>query len=495
MNLDLITKSILKQSLSPNPENLSSLKGEIVDKPELFLVTEPGISQSDWESGKYSFFIDQKTLIAFLSFAEAAAFAAGQNCILPSGEFTVVCKDKEAFARLIMDYEARQLISYVKIYARMPIHLEFAASDFYRNRRVSITTPVFAPQHTPAVPSAARVFYGAEEAQKALDTFEPNSRRKMDPGRRYENIHTLMQTLAQQNEIDPAELDNALKLPPNYSRSFFTSVTEIDPSIEIVKKYLTFFGLQGYLYLYKSDSRELIKYLGSHKVIDKFGLRTPPGANAERFRLNEIIRGTDKEAYVYKLTLTSNQGNTMEMVVSNPLKPPLIIGREYQILNRGGKVRDVDEKPAKITDASTLPGDEELSALVAGLESKGKKKQDAEKSSRTYEEQRKDEIIRYFRTKGIDTRSATAKYRDLEPENDILDEFYKYITKNQFGKFEQFGFSAKKLIREMHMEPYEAYLYLVQLRTNPQETKQRLIFREKDPQYQRKPKKMEGEES
>lgn len=95
----------------------------------------------------------------------------------------------------------------------------------------------------------------------------------------------------------------------------------------------------------------------------------------------------------------------------------------------------------------------------------------------------------------MDSRSAIAKYRDLESEGDILDEFYRYITKKQFGKFEQFGFSARKLIKEMHMEPYEAYLSLVQLRSSPQETKQRLIYREQDPQYQKKPKKKEGGES
>lgn len=238
-----------------------------------------------------------------------------------------------------------------------------------------------------------------------------------------------------------------------------------------------------------------MKYLNSHKVVDKFGLRTPPTATAERFKLEDIQRGTDGDAYVYKLMLTSNKGNSLEMVVSNPLKPPLVIGREYQLLNRGGKVRDVDEKPANITDVSSLPSDEELSALVAGLEDKSKKKLNTEKAPRSYEEQRKDEIIRYFRTKGMDTRSATAKYRDLEPEDDILDEFYKYITKKQFGKFEQFGFSARKLIKEMHMDPYEAYLSLVQLRTNPQETKQRLIYRERDPQYQKKPKTKEETKS
>lgn len=496
MNLDLLTRAILKQSLSPSPEKLASLRGEILDMPEFHLVAEEGTTQADWQTGSYSFFIDQKrTLIVFLSASEAAAFAFRQGCVLSSGEYPIVCKDNDSFTRLVADYEDRQLISGVKVYARTPIHMEFDASDFRRDGQKSIPAMPAPPSNQADIPTATRAFLGVEDVKKALDTFEPNARRRLDPGRRYENIHTLIQTLVQQNEIDPASLDRTFKLGQGYSRNFFTDIKGVDPSIDVVKKYLSFFGLQGYLYVYKSDCRELMRYLGSHKVIDKFGLRTPPMATAERFRLNEIIRGTDGDAYVYKLFLNSDKGNTMEMVVSNPLKPPLVIGREYQLMNRGGKVRDEDEKPAKITDVSKLPSEEEMSAMVAGLENKGKKNHDADKSTRSYEEQRKDEIIRYFRTRGMDTRSATAKYRDLEPEDDILDEFFKYITKKQFGKFEQFGFSARKLIKEMHMDPYEAYLSLVQLRTNPQETKQRLIYRERDPQYQKKPKKKEDEKS
>ena len=54
------------------------------------------------------------------------------------------------------------------------------------------------------------------------------------------------------------------------------------------------------------------------------------------------------------------------------MKPaPLIVGREYQLMNRGGKVREVDEAPQKITGVSSLPGEEEMAALVASLEEKG----------------------------------------------------------------------------------------------------------------------------
>ena len=67
-----------------------------------------------------------KTLISFLSSVEAAAFATRQGCKLSSGDFPIVCKDNDAFARLIAEYESQQMIDCVKIYARTPIHLEFS---------------------------------------------------------------------------------------------------------------------------------------------------------------------------------------------------------------------------------------------------------------------------------------------------------------------------------------------------------------------------------
>lgn len=506
MNLDLLTKSILKLSLSPNQNQLMSLRGEVLDMPEFYLVAAEGTAQSDWESGEYKCFIDRgKTLISFLSSVEAAAFATRQGCKLSSGDFPIVCKDNDAFARLIAEYESQQMIDCVKIYARTPIHLEFSPADFRRgglddsssfdeNNAEASNVHNGSPVSVPDRPQmSSRTFKGVDEVRRALETYEANARRKIDPGARYENIHTLIQTLAQQNESDPTDMDKILGLTDGYSRRFFISVTEINPPIGVMQKYLSYFGLEGYLYIYKSDSRELARYLGSHKIIDKFALRSSPSPSAERFRLESITQGTDKEtnAYIYKLSLTSNKGNHIEIVVSNPMKPaPLIVGREYQLMNRGGKVREVDEAPQKITGVSSLPGEEEMAALVASLEEKGNgKKSGRDKPARTYEETRKDEIIKYFREKGLDTRSATAKYRDLEIEDDILDEFYKYVTKKQFGKLELFGYSARKLIKEMHMEPYEAFLSMVQLRSNPQETKQRLIYRERDPQYQKKPKK------
>ena len=77
--------------------------------------------------------------------------------------------------------------------------------------------------------------------RRALETYEANARRKIDPGARYENIHTLIQTLAQQNEIDPTDMDKILGLTDGYSRRFFISVTEINPPIGVMQKYLSYF--------------------------------------------------------------------------------------------------------------------------------------------------------------------------------------------------------------------------------------------------------------
>jgi len=485
--IDAITKNILKQSLAQNSEQFCALKGELLDAPEYYIVATPGTSREDWDRKQFSAFIDpyvnqKKTLVAFLSGTEAAAFAVRQGCVLESGESLVVSTDNDAFARLAVSYVNQGLIDQIKIYARTPVGLVFTPSDFYREGQKDAFL-------SGNIPVAQRVFHGVEEVRNDLETYEARARRKLDKGARFENIHTLIQSLAQQNEIDPADLDQALDLASGYTRRFFVDIKTLDPSIEVMRKYLAYFGLEEYLYIFKADCKELIRYLSTHKIIDKFKLKSPPSASAERFKLEKVERGRDGTAYVYKVYLASNKGNSTQTVVSNPLKPPLVVGREYQLMKRDGRPRDEDALSQKITDASALPCESDLQALVKQLDDESQPKRSGKgaenQEPRCYEEIRKDDLIKYFRTKGMDGRSALAKYRDLEVEEDILDAFYKYIQKKKFGKLEVQGYTPRKLIQEMYMEPYEAFLSLVQLRADPQNTKQRLIYRERDPQYQK----------
>ena len=86
-------------------------------------------------------------------------------------------------------------------------------------------------------------------------------------------------------------------------------------------------------------------------------------------------------------------------------------------------------------------------------------------------------------------KSAEAKYKALEVEPDILDEFYKYVERHQVGSVEVQGYTAKRLLRETNLSPYDVYLALVRLRSDPKGTIQWLH----DPQNQRQPKPGKGD--
>lgn len=471
MTVKELTWEIVQYKLSPSPEKLAALNHEVLSKPYFYLVAASGTSREVWEGGQYSVFIDQQnTLPAFLSMEEASGFAMRQGCVL-AGQALVIKAGRTSLCQTVGE-RTKQTISNIDVYTRVPVHLSFEPKDFFEDAGRSVGAPA---RHL-----AAEGFAGVDAVRAALDTYEVNARKRLDPGGRYENIHTLIESLSQQNHLDPGELDRKLEFPDGYTRDFLSSVKNAAPSKAVLEKYLSYFGLREYLYVYKRDCMELMRSLKKRGNMDQYQLKTPPGLNAERFRLDDIQRGRDGEGvFVYRLTLSSKE-RQMQIVLSSPLN--LVIGREYQLLDREGRTR-VEDSAGGEGRPTPLPNEQELQRLVSDLEEKEAQKR--RKPERTYEEQRRDSIVAYFRKQGINTQSAQAKYKDLEVEPDILDAFFKYISKKQFGSLEIQGYTARKLIRELHMDPYEAYLSLVQLRSDPQNTRQRLIYRERDPQYQK----------
>ena len=75
--------------------------------------------------------------------------------------------------------------------------------------------------------------------------------------------------------------------------------------------------------------------------------------------------------------------------------------------------------------------------------------------------------------------------KSLEAEPSILDEFYKYTQTGRLRCTPVEGYTAQKLVDKLQYTPYEAYLMLVQLRTDTKRAKQELKYRETEPQYQK----------
>ncbi len=473
-----LMRTMIKQWLSPSPKRLEQLRTELASKPYYYLVAAPETTQSAYECKKFLAFIESRHLLVFLSSEEASIFARRYGCLTETDQTMVLKYEPEDFLNIVSDYKERNLIKYIKFYSKVPINSVFTPRDFINKK-------------TAYAHLSDRKLEGIDEVRTVLDTFDSSQRRKLDRGGRYENIHTLVDDLCCKNQIDSADLDNTLLLPQGFTQNFRLNAADSKSTQEVLVKYLTFLGLREYLYIYQANCTELLTALKCHPQIDTQKLKYPPSPTAERFKLEQITRGNNDGFYIYRLSMTSREGASETLIVSQPLNPPLIVGREYQLLDKDGKPRKEDSAPPNAVSKTQLPSPEEMLQMVEAIEKKDRAPSSDKSTAnhRTPDEVRKDDIIRYFkRTEGINAQSAEAKYKALEVEPDILSEFHKYITDKQFGKIEIQGYTAQRLIKDLHLKPYEAFLALIQLRTDPRPTKQRLKYRESDPQYQQKRK-------
>lgn len=467
MNVNDLAKEMLNFELGIS-DSIESIKMEIINAEDYFLVASKDMDKEQWLQKYFAAYVDEnQSLIVFLNFAEANIFAKKYGCVLDEGQSMVKKVSKEALLKIVAEYNEAGLINNVKFFSYVPLAVNMLPEDIYNVNIMSEDK-----------------FKGVAQVKQALNTYEANARRKLDAGSKFENAHTLIMSLLQQNNIDYDTLDKELGLPKGYTRNFCTKLNDGYPTMELLKKYLAYFGLEEYLYIYKNNCLELIKYLNEHKTIDKYTLKPVSGAN-ERFLLQNIEQGHDDQGvFIYKLSLKS-KAREITMIISNPLN--CVIGREYRVIG----LEDM-EIVRNENQTHELPNEATMQALIDSLENKNNKKNKAGKLPPTYEEDRKNKIIRYFREDGQDGKAAEAKYKSLETEPDILDEFYKYISTKKFGKVELFGYTARKLVKEMGYSPYEAYSILAQLRSKPKETKQMLKYRETDPQYQKQLKSREG---
>lgn len=463
---------MLQYILQPTDTMLADLKAQIKAQPQLFLVASSRTTPEEWTKRQFAIFVDeQKMLPAFLTQDSAIGFAVNQHCMV-SGKPLVTKASQSNFSRLIAEYAESRLLTSVIVYSQVPIGIQFAPSEFPYNKQPNSDTVM-----TEEVTS--KQLRGVEEVKRALDTYETNARKKLDPGARYEHFATLVQSLVQQNNIDPNELDKALELPKGYTRKLFTEIHTATPAQAVVEKYLSYFGLAEYLYLYAKNCPEIRTFLMNHQQIDVKKLKAPPALTAERFMLKKIIRGTANGYYVYRLKIASKE-HSEEIIVSNPLN--LQVGREYQLVKGNGDAREEDLAPHKASSKIAEPSVPEMLEWVKEAERKGRGAS-KEQSERTYEDKRKDAIIAYFKKKQRDMnfKSAEAKYKSLEVEEDILDEFYKYVEHQQTSSIEVHGYTAKRIMKESILQPYDAYLTLVRLRNDPKGTIQWLH----NPQNQR----------
>ena len=257
MDLDTLAKDMLKTEIGYK-NCLEYIKKEIVELDKFFLLTAGGARDKQGEIlFKQKYINDNGTLLVFLSENEATYYAGLYGC-----DIMIVNKDT-----LINVLKNTEDIKKIKVFSLPPLSITLLLNDFMSNSIQTVKNNDC--EH--------KEFIGVEAVKAALNTYETNGRRKLDPGGKYENIHTLINYLILQNQINYEDIDKALEIVSGYTRNFCTKLTDGYPTMELVKSFLAYFGLQEYLYIYKSNCLEMINYLKNHKTIDKYILKSASG--------------------------------------------------------------------------------------------------------------------------------------------------------------------------------------------------------------------------
>lgn len=463
-----ITQKMLTALLQKQPLSDAD-KSEILNLDSYYLVAAPGVSGVAFHSGTFEPFVDaHRNLLVFLDSIGAGTFATRHNCVDDTSPLCVEVKS-DTLRDKVSDLCAQRKLSGILFYARPPIGARFSLSDLVPDAE---PPEELSEEPSEELPQPQTEFLGVAEARAALDEFDKEKRLTLDPNRTVESLPSLLLTLLRQNDIEPEDLDKALNLPDRYTRNYINSPKSAHPSAELVRQYLSYFGLYPYLYRFKSDSPELMREV-NRSLLDRYSLKNPSTA-PDRYVLKEIRRGEDyKKAYVYNLCLEG--ADRREILVSNP--SGYVIGKSYVI--------DGLEAPAEASPKAKRSISRNAEELLRELEEKETRKK-TKTTEKTYEEKRKDAIVGYFCKKGEQSKIALEKFHTLETDEEVLNEFYKYLNTRRYSKLEVCGYTIRKLVKELGYSPYDAHVMLIRLKQKPKETKQELVYRETEPQYQNK---------
>lgn len=477
-----ISQNLLTLALSPSEEGLAAMRAEALSSGRFYVVAKEGTKKEDWEKRNFAALIsEEQELLLFLSIEEAIRFARWRDIVM-DGQPMIMKATKQTIARIIMEYYESGLIKSLKIYAIPPLYVNCSVQEF-----IGVAQKQDDTHGKREGTIEEKDFLDVERVRKVLNTYDNNERRKLDPAGRCENVHQLIETLLMRNSIEPGVLDDKFNFAPGFTRNFCLSIVDSNSSKDTIKKLLSYFGLEAYLYLYKGFSRELQEELKTSPTVDLYSLRPARPSTKEPFELTKLQRGRDEEndAYVYGLTLQGKH-RRMRIVLSSPFG--YSVGKSYEITGLEPLVEENDTKG--VTRAHEVIREQEAEQpQQTEPDNIIRPSKPGKQLSGTPEQQkeRQDYVIGYFkRTGGINYPAAVEKYKVLVEDPDALEAFYSYLKTKKHGWLVRQGFSPQILMTEYHYPAYEAYCVMIQLATDPDRTKTMLKHRINEPQYQPK---------
>lgn len=462
--------------------NIEDTLAAIFEQHRLFLVAAAGTTEEQFANKKFAFFVaPNKSLAVFTEEEYAAKKAEAIGATSRSGNPMVVASSKQALAAIVRKYSASGRSNSVCFFGKPPFHLTVPSDTLFpdvsheekeQNARISLETPIATK--------------GVDGLKKMLDCNDRSKIANLPTYSFFENFPYLMGKLIQVNNCDPTLMDEALGLQSGLTKKIITE-PKADVSVDVLKKYLAYFGLSEYLYRYAGSCSELASQLRQSPHICKYEITTANGSTEEPFELKEIRRQKDKNgAWLYQLVFES-EFRVQKCVVTGPLG--MIVGKRYCL---GGLTPMQKEKDTSAKAVASMPTAEKIDDITEMLKKK------SEEEQRSYEQIRRDYVIAFFKRQNekgriLNLHEAEAYYNRLAKEDDLLDEFfwthccpksvrerlehepeYERRKANQPELIKIKNYTAYTLQKAFKIPSYDLYFEMIALRNAPNKTLERL---------------------
>ena len=531
-DLSYLTRQILRLRLEPNPDEgeEAALVHSFLGYGAIYVVADPDTSVEEWAQKAFGIAVQDQAIRLFLDRADADSYAMSIRAQQKDGTLMVMKTTQAMVNSIISNYSRKGFITRVWLCGKTPIKASANVTCFVggmkRDKASTITdpdkkevaeepalgtTPPPPPVSEPeSVVETNTNLVLVEEVRQVLSEPSRAARRKLDPAESYLNLHSLVEKLIFANHIDPVEMDERLGLNTGYTRMFISDKTKDTVPINIAGKYLRYFGLYEFLYLFRKDCKDLREMLKAHPKLDQYDVVQAKGnrAGEEVFTLTQIEQTKNREGInVFRLTFTSpDRDKPFQMVSSTNLD--MNIGNKYVLpgLEPAKPLSTLASiKGAATGSADSGPSAEEMAAALAKAEEKaaqaakkpgGQKPAPAKPQEMTPEEKAEADrqtvlgwIIEHKKISSKEAKDEMAKF-DKDPE--VMAAFALFATSGSkaASNFGRRGYTPARLMRNLRYTPTEAFTILADIRTKPNETLQMLKYRETDPQNQ--PQKPEG---
>lgn len=486
-----VRQIILASQLEPCNSELKNIAIEkIKQSKRLFLIAAPDTSREDWTKQNFAVYVDsQKAIQVYLNQETANARSKELNAITETGEPMVIMSPLASLNAMLTEYHNKNLFQTIQFVEKDPFHVECTYQEWMTGQPEA-EQPVATESHAP------KTFIGVKELTHMFDCNEKAKIANLPSYSYFDQFPQVLGKLVGANHLDPQAIDQELDLVDGLTYQA-THNPDIDLSKTTLQAYLKYFGLGAYLYRFAKQSSEVESEISQNTNFCKYQIIPAKISTKERFTLEKITRALDSnKAFLYQLQFKSKMRQKVCVVVS-PLGYKQ--DKDYELVGLDPICDESGENT--ITQAVRPISDEEGEAAYE------KAKVKFEKEQRTYEELRKDYVIRYFKKQNPEQRilqfkEAEKHFTRISEYDDILDEFfwkikpfdldlsadpeYQRRREQQPSAIMESKYTADMLQREYRFKTWESYFWLADLRKSPRKTNDMLKYRKTDPQYQTK---------